>query len=144
MLNNAQKAASGGTQALQTITHPYGIAEQAISKEAYEAVNQVNNGATLYRIGTLGRSQAAEGQFWSLENPAKFLSKPEEFAAKFGMPAENLKSGQLFIEAGKLQKGASFVTRPAPAVGVNKGGSIEVVTNPGSVKLETFNVIKQQ
>lgn len=30
------------------------------------------------------------------------------------MPGENLKSGEVFIEAGKLQAGAKFVKRAAP------------------------------
>ena len=65
----------------------------------------------LYRIGTTGKSQASEAQFWSLEHPLS-----SGYASKYGLPAGNVSSAN-FIEAATLKPGASFVTRPAPAVG---------------------------
>jgi hypothetical protein len=141
-VSNAQRAAVGGAQALVKIYTERGLAEQSLSKDAFDAVGKVNEGVTLYRIGTLGSSHAGEAQYWSLENPSQYLNNPEEFAQRYGIPASNLKSGEVFIEAGKLQPGARFITREAPGVGANKGGAIEVVTDPGSVKLESFNVLK--
>ena len=143
-ITDAQRAAVLGSQGLVKIKTPYQIAEQDITPAAIEALSKVKEGATLYRIGTLGKSAAAEAQFWSLENPALYLKNPKVFAEKYGIPAENLQSGAIFIETGTLKPGQPFITRPAPAVGTNKGGEIEVVTNPGAVKLETFNVIKQE
>ncbi|MBL7737442.1 MAG: hypothetical protein JNL51_18430, partial [Chitinophagaceae bacterium] len=144
-LSNALRSSNNffgkGTTVLNRINTPFEPAEQALTKEAFDALDQVNKGAPLYRIGTLGKSHAAEGQFWSLENPANYLNNPEVFAAKYGMPAENLKSGEVFVEMGRIKSGANFITRPAPGVGTNDGGAIEVVTNPGGVKLEAFNII---
>jgi len=48
----------------------------------------------------------------------------------------------MFLIKGQLNKGQSFVTRPAPGVGSNIGGSIEVVTNPGEVDIQSFQTIK--
>jgi hypothetical protein len=48
---------------------------------------QVQDGATLYRIGTAGKSQAAEAQFWSLENPLS-----AGYAQRYGIPASNVKN----------------------------------------------------
>jgi hypothetical protein len=94
------------------------------------------------RVGTLGTSHAGEGQYWSLENPADYLNNPKEFASRYGIPEENIRSGTLFIETGKIKAGSDFITRPAPEVGNNEGGSIEMVTNPNNVRLEAFNVIR--
>ncbi len=46
-----------------------------------------------------------------------------------------------FIESGTLRSGSSFITREAPGVGANGGGAIEVVTNSGSVQVQTFNTL---
>lgn len=97
------------------------------------ARTQVENGATLYRVGTTGKSGAAEAQFWALEHP----STPG-FAQRYGIPAENIKDLN-FFEAATLKPGVSFVTRPAPSVGANSGGIIEVVVPPGSVQMEWFS-----
>lgn len=52
----------------------------------------MDQGATLYRIGTLGKSQAGEAQFWSLENPAN-----PGYAGRYGIPPENVANAD-FIE----------------------------------------------
>lgn len=93
----------------------------------------VENGATLYRIGTTGKSQAAEAQFWSLENPLS-----AGYAQRYGIPASNIKNAN-FIETATLKPGTPFVTRPAPAVGANKGGGIEVVVPESGVQMRAFN-----
>jgi hypothetical protein len=93
----------------------------------------VQNGATLYRSGTTGKSQAAEAQFWSLESPLS-----AGYANRYGIPASNVKNTN-FIETATVKPGSSFVTRPAPAVGSNTGGGIEVVVPYGGVNMRAFN-----
>jgi hypothetical protein len=51
------------------VTTPYGPAAQATSAEALAARGAVSKGATIWRVGTTSRSEAAEAQFWSLEHP---------------------------------------------------------------------------
>lgn len=46
-----------------------GLARQGTSAAAMAARNEVEDGAVLWRIGTTGKSNAAEGEFWSLEHP---------------------------------------------------------------------------
>lgn len=46
-----------------------------------------------------------------------------------------------YIIKGKLKSGSSFVTRPAPGLGNNSGGGIEIVTPPGSVEVDYFYMI---
>ncbi|ULT41737.1 hypothetical protein KRR40_45390 [Niabella defluvii] len=121
-----------GRNSLVGIETPYGTATQSASTAASRAAFEVEQGATLYRMGTLGRSQAGEAQFWSLENPAKYLNDMKAFASKFGIPEENLQSGGFFIESGKLRQTGFFITREAPGVGANSGGAVEVVVRPGT------------
>jgi len=61
------------------VATPYGDALQSNHAAALGARTQVEQGATLHRIGTMGKSQAAEPQFSSLENP----SSPG-YAARYG------------------------------------------------------------
>ncbi|GAB4187962.1 MAG: hypothetical protein Tsb002_13750 [Wenzhouxiangellaceae bacterium] len=93
----------------------------------------MENGAVLYRIGTVGKSQAAEAQFWSLENPLNV-----GYAQRYGIPPSNVANAS-FIESATLMPGTPFVTRPAPAVGINRGGGIEVVVPENGVKMRAFN-----
>jgi RHS repeat-associated protein len=113
----------------------YGPAVQSTSAAAMSARTQVENGAPLYRIGTLGKSDAAEGQFWALEHPAT-----PGFAARYGIPPENVANYD-FMEKGQLVPGTPFVTRVAPPVGTNPGGGIEAVTAPGGVRLTSFSTL---
>ncbi|WP_124077655.1 hypothetical protein [Pigmentiphaga humi] len=46
---------------------PWGPALQSSAPEALAARFSVENGATLYRLVTLGKSEAAEAQFWTLD-----------------------------------------------------------------------------
>ncbi|MFM0381164.1 hypothetical protein PQQ72_29565 [Paraburkholderia strydomiana] len=112
---------------------PYGDALQSNHAAALGARTQVEQGAMLHRIGTMGTSQAAEAQFWSLENP----SSPG-YAARYGIPAENV-SNTNFVETATLKPGTVFVTRPAPAVGANPGGGIEIVVPSGGVQMKSFS-----
>jgi hypothetical protein len=130
-------------QLTKGISTSRGKAWQSKTTEAIEAVGEVQQGATLYRVGTLGNSHAAEAQYWSLENPADYLNDPAAFAEKFGIPAEHLSDGTMFIETGKMKGGAEFITREAPGAGSNGGGAIEVVTDKSSVQVETFHTISQ-
>ena len=114
------------------IKTPYGPALQSTTPEALAARQQVTDGATLYRTGTMGKSQAAEAQFWSLENP----SSPG-YAQRYGIPEENVANAD-FVETAKIKPGTSFETRPAPAVGSNLGGGIEVVTESNGVNMSYF------
>ncbi len=116
------------------IETPYGPAMQSSAAAAVSARLEVEQGAPLYGIGTLGRSAAGEAQFWSLEDPLG-----RGFAQRYGIPPENVIAAD-FIESGSLRPGTPFVTRPAPPVGPNPGGGIEVVVPPGGVALESFSV----
>ena len=129
----------GSTARFPTINVPYGtgIASQSLNYDALAARKQVSNGATLYRLGTTGKSATGEAQYWSLQNPAT----TEGFAAKFGVPAKNV-SKPNFIAGGKINPGTAFVTRPAPSVGTNPGGSIEVVVPSGGVRLQFYRTLR--
>lgn len=76
-----------------------------------------------------------------MENPAT-ITDINVFAQKFGIPAENLQSGNYFIEIGTLKNNTMFITREAPGVGSNLGGAVEVVTASGNVTLGTFHTVK--
>jgi RHS repeat-associated protein len=112
---------------------PYGPAEQGTSPAALAARQQVEEGATLYRLGTLGKSEADSPQFWALEHPLS-----PGYADRYGIPQENVERAN-FIETAVVPPGTPFVTREAPGVGGNKGGGIEVVTPPGGAKLQSFS-----
>jgi hypothetical protein len=116
-------------------------AMQSNSIEALNALEEVNNGASLYRIGTLKQSATAEAQFWSLENPAK-IKNISEFAQKYGLPEKNIKNGDFFIEIGKPKTNVPKISREAPPVGGNEGGSIEIVVPMNGIELESFHTIK--
>jgi hypothetical protein len=47
-----------------------------------------------------------------------------------------------FIESGTLRPGTTFITRPAPGVGGNQGGGIEVVVPPNSINLNSFSTTR--
>jgi len=115
-----------------SVNTPYGPALQSNVSEALEARKQVHSGAILYRAGTMGKSQAAEAQFWSLEHP-----NSAGYAQRYGIPQENIANAN-FVETGVLKPGTPFVTRAAPAVGSNSGGGIEVVTPAHGVRLNSF------
>ena len=123
----------GGVAPNRGVPTPYGLATQADDVAALAARTMVSNGAPLYRIGTTGRSQCAEGQFWALESPLS-----PGYAARYGIPPANV-AGANFIEAATLRPGTPFVTRAAPGIGANGGGGIEVVVPEGGVVMTFFS-----
>jgi filamentous hemagglutinin len=80
----------------------------------------------------MGKSQAGEAQFWSLEHPDS-----PGYAQRYGIPQENIVNAN-FLGTGVLKSDTPFVTRPAPQVGSNSGGGIEVVTPAHGVRLKSF------
>lgn len=80
----------------------------------------------------MGKSQATEAQFWSLENPTN-----PGYAGRYGIPPENVANAD-FVETATIPPGVPYITRPAPAVGTNPGGGIEVVVAPGNVAVQYF------
>jgi hypothetical protein len=117
-----------------SIQTPYGMARQDISPEAISALKSAQAGAPLYRQGTLGVQQTAEGQFWSLKNPLSEVG----YAEKMGLPEKG--SGDPdWIISGRLKLGAQAITRRAPGLGNNPGGDIEVVVNSGDVEILWFH-----
>lgn len=125
-------ARSNATEAVST---PYGPAAQGTDAASVAARSQVEGGTTLYRRGTLGKSAASEGQFWSLEHP----STPG-YASRYGLPAENVANAD-FIESATLRPGSPFITRAAPGIGQNVGGGIEAVVQPGGVTMCGFSYL---
>lgn len=89
----------------------------------------------------MGKSSAAEAQYWSLENPLDIVDV-SEFAKKYGIPEDNLISGNFFVEIANPKLNIPKITREAPGVGNNVGGSIEIVVPRNGVILESFHTIK--
>jgi hypothetical protein len=118
--------AEGGTGVVKT---PYGDAVQSLGEEAKTVKASIENGGTVYRGGTLGRSNAAEGQFWAPENPLN-----PGYADRYGVDFSKTD----FIIGGKVKPNSNIITRPAPELGSNGGGAIEIVTAPNNVKLDFF------
>jgi filamentous hemagglutinin len=83
----------------------------------------------------MGKSEAGEAQFWSLENPLT-----PGYTERNGIPPGNV-ARKDFIETATLKPGAPFVTRPAPPCGTNSGGGIEIVVPANSVDVKTFTQI---
>ncbi|HEY5959119.1 MAG TPA: hypothetical protein VIV60_21325, partial [Polyangiaceae bacterium] len=84
-------------------------------------------GATLYRQGVFGVQETTGAQFWALSNPAATPG----YAAQMGMPGGAVQAD--WIMGGTLENGAAAITRGAPGIGVNIGGRLEVVVQPGGV-----------
>lgn len=134
-LGNAANQASSLIEKVET---PYGLAKQSLSKAALQARESIeNNGAIIYRGGIIGISETAGGQFWFLENP---LTTPN-YASNYGIPVENFKNMN-FVETSTIKQGDLFITRPAPGIGTNIGGGIEVVIPSGSITIGSFSVVK--
>ena len=118
-----------GRCAGKAIKTPYGDALQSTSKEALELRQYVDNGGQLFRGGKLGRSNVADGQFWAPESPLN-----PGYADKYGVDFNKLD----FVVGGRQVSGAPYITRPAPGLGTNTGGALEIVNNPNSVMLDYF------
>ena len=115
-------------------------AKQSSSADAVAALNNVKNDSPLYRIGTINHSSVAEAQYWSLENPLDIIDI-NVFASKYGIPIESVSSGDFFVVIAKPKVSAPFITREAPGIGSNSGGSIEVVVPVNGVTMESFHTI---
>lgn len=124
-----------GLECSTKVSTPYGDAVQSNTPEALAARKKVEEGAILYRTGTMGRSETVGAQFWALEHP-----NSPGYASRYGIPPENVANSD-FIMTGQLKSGSEFITRPAPPVGSNVGGGIEVVTQSDGVELVTFNTL---
>lgn len=110
---------------------PFGPAVQDMSKAALEVKASITAETKLYRTGTMGKSMTGEkAQFWALEHP-----QSPGYTSKFGIPDINVAKPD-FIEVGRIKEGVPFVTRPAPSVGKNGGGAIEVVVPEGGISLD--------
>ena len=132
---NASSAVVRNASQTFGIKTPYGIATQDFSPSALAARSVVGKGATLYKVGTIGRSEAIESQFWALEPPWS-----QGFGGRYGIPAKNLRNLD-FVEVGTLKPGTRFVTRPAPGIGSNRGGAIEVVVPNNGVEVKLFRYL---
>jgi hypothetical protein len=110
-----------------------GLAFQSDDTVAIAARTFVEEGVPIYRLGKIDVSDAAEGQFWSLNNP---LTTPN-YANNMGIPPQNATSAN-FVIIGHLRSGTDFVTRPAPGIGQNQGGTVEVVVPRDSVQIDGF------
>jgi len=119
---------------LPSVRTPFEVVDQATDPASLAARAAVEGGARIWRVGTTGRSNAADAQFWSLEHP----STPG-FAERHGIPPENVLQTD-FIESAVVPPGTPFVTRQAPGVGPNPGGGIEVVVPEGSVTMCGFSI----
>lgn len=119
--------------AFRGVETPWGLATQSSNAAALAARQQVENGALLYRVGKIGKSEAVEGQFWALEHP----STPG-YVKRYGLPPENAANAN-FVEAARLRQGTNFVTRPAPGIEGNSGGGIEAVVPKNGVELQWFS-----
>jgi hypothetical protein len=125
------------------IETPYGIAEQDVSTEALALRERVEGGDTLYRIGTRrgtvlpngtthrGTNTGDNAQFWSPENP-----NTPGYVERYGIPEGNISQFN-FIERATMRPGSTFITRPAPGVGANGGGALEVVIPEAEGSIET-------
>jgi ankyrin repeat protein len=124
------------------IATPYGFAYQSFLPRYFMMRNEIRDGRTIYRAGTTPKptenirgSKGIEGQFWATEPPFKTT-----YARDFGIPEENVINIDFAI-GGELRTGSSFITRPAPGVGRNPGGAVELVTIPHGVQLSNPSVI---
>jgi len=94
---------------------------------------EVEQGATVYRQGTFGVQETDTGQFWAGENP--FTTT--DYASGYGIPGG---SPPDWVMGGQVDTENPFVTRLAPGLGSNLGGSPEVVTNPGGIHNLRFHM----
>ena len=95
----------------------------------------VENGGMVYRGGTLNRSKTTDAQFWTPESPLT-----PGYADKYGVDFNQMD----YIIGGYVKDATGFITRPAPGLGNNAGGAIEIVTPPNSVDIKYFYMIGGQ
>jgi RHS repeat-associated protein len=125
-----------GAGSAETIVTPQGPAIQAVSTEAQTALADVQGGATVYRQGWTGFQRTSDAQFWAFQNPAT----TPNYAGQLGMPAASTQGEYFWMMGGRVPSGTSVITRPAPGIGANAGGSMEAVVNPGGVRVDWFHM----
>ena len=113
--------------AAEGVATPWGVAMQEATPAAEAALADAQAGATIFREGVFGVQETTGAQFWSPGNPAATPG----YAAQMGMPGSAAQAD--WIMGGTLQNGATAITRGAPGIGVNIGGGMEVVVQPGGV-----------
>ncbi len=114
---------------------PHGLATQGYSAGAGAALSEVRAGAIGYRTGAFGVQNTANGQFWSFKNPAT----TQGYGRSMGMPGGGAAND--WIMGGTIKSVTSpVITRPAPGLGANSGGSMEFVTPPGGVSIDWFHM----
>jgi len=128
--------ASGEIAAARSVATPHGAAVQATTAEAQAALRQVQSGAPVYRQGWTGTQRTFDSQNWALQNPAT----TPNFADQLGMPATATQGEYPWMMGGRVTPGAPVITRPAPGIGGNVGGSMEAVVNPGGVGIDWFHM----
>ena len=126
----APSSGSGSSRGIET---RYGDAVQGFDPGSTALTGQVESGATVFRSGKFGVQETAEGQYWAGENPLL----TGDYNAAYGLPSSGKPD---WVMGGTVKPGSPFVTRPAPGVGSNLGGSPEVVVNPGSVENLWFHM----
>jgi len=116
----------------KSVGTPYGTAVQDTSAAALRLRSEVAAGRPIFRGGNFPKSAGSDAQFFSPENPLS-----PGFADRVG--AGNLGSKTPdFIMGGRVRPGGNFITRPAPGLGANKGGALEIVNEPGAVQFDFF------
>jgi len=122
------------TRGATSIATPHGRAFQRLSRDALDLRSEVAGGRQVFRGGNFGRSAAGEGQFFSVESPLSPGFADRVGAATLGRGTPD------FVIGGTVRPGAGLVTRRAPPFGKNAGGALEVVTEPGAVRLDFFHM----
>ena len=120
----------------RSVITPYGKAIQDKSGSALGVRAKIKAGGPMYRVGTTGVSNTgSKAQFWSPIHPLT-----PGYAKRFGIPPENIEKLD-FIERAIVKPDGNFITRPAPGIGPNSGGEIEIVVEEGQTIIQSFHKI---
>jgi hypothetical protein len=117
-----------------------GISREAIETVSREGRFRADLGADRSSAACSTETRARRGRRENLSDTgsvAKLVrdgTRPPGFAERYVIPPENVANAD-FIESAVVRPGSPFVTRPAPDVGPNGGGGIEVVVPGGGVRV---------
>jgi RHS repeat-associated protein len=128
----ARVRGAGGTRAIST---PHGPAVQETSPAALSHLAAAREGRTMYRVGRFNRQETTEAQFWAFQNPAT----SRNYADDMGLPGDASTPND-WIMGGVLKADAAVVTRKAPGLGANRGGTMEAVTEVGGAERLWFHM----
>jgi hypothetical protein len=117
-----------------------GWATQVYNENAKEVLQSVQKSKKVYKIGTLEVSETSGSQYWSPENPLSF-NNISDYAEKYGVSVDRITGENKFVIIGEIQNDAILITRQAVPFGGSKGGGIEIVCSPNSVKMESFHIL---